>query len=55
MKEYDIILECNGKKIDEDNPLADVLQEHKIGEEISLKILRENKKINVKVKLVEKR
>jgi serine protease Do len=55
LKEYDIILECDGKKIDEDRPLADALQEHKIGEEVSLKILRETKKIDLKVKLVEKR
>jgi serine protease Do len=55
LKEYDIILECNGKKIDEENPLADALQEHKIGEEVSLTILRESKKINVKVKLEEKK
>jgi len=55
LKEYDIILECNGKKIDEDNPLADLLQKHKIGNEIVLKILREGKKINLKLKLGERK
>ncbi|UZE93331.1 MAG: trypsin-like peptidase domain-containing protein [Candidatus Nealsonbacteria bacterium] len=55
LKEYDIILECNGKKINEENPLADILQKHKIGEKVSLKILREEKKINVKVQLEEKK
>jgi serine protease Do len=55
LEEYDIILECNGKKIDEENPLADALQNHKIGEEISLKILREGKEINAKVRLIEKK
>ena len=54
LEEYDIILECNGQKINEENPLADALQKHKIGENISLKILREKKEINVKVKLEEK-
>ena len=55
LKEYDIILECNGKKIDEDSPLADLLQKHKIGNEIVLKVLREGKKINLKVKLAERK
>lgn len=55
LKEYDIILECDGKKITEETPLADVLQEHEIGEEISLKILREGKEINAKIKLEEKK
>ncbi|MCP6718286.1 MAG: trypsin-like peptidase domain-containing protein [Patescibacteria group bacterium] len=55
LKEYDIVLECNGKKINEDNPLADLLQENKIGTEITLKVLREDKKINLKIKLGEKK
>ena len=54
IQEYDIILEFNGKKITMDNTLADILQEHKIGEEISLKVLRERKKIALKVKLGER-
>jgi len=55
LKEYDIILEMAGEKISEENPLADVLQKHKIGEEISLKVLREGKEINLKLKLEEKK
>jgi len=55
LKEYDIILEMAGEKISEENPLTDVLQKHKIGEEISLKILREGKEINLKLKLEEKK
>ena len=54
-KEYDIILECNGEKITEKNPLANILQKYKIGEEISLKILREGKEITLKVELEEKK
>jgi len=54
LKEYDIVLEINGEKISEENPLADILQKYKIGEEISLKILREKKEINLKMKLEEK-
>ena len=53
-KEYDIILECNGKKINEENPLADLLQKHRIGDEVSLKILREGKKIDTIIKLKER-
>ena len=54
LKEYDIILELNDKKITEENPLADVLSQSKIGDEVSLKVLREGKEINLKVKLEEK-
>jgi len=55
LKEYDIILELNGEKISEENPLADILQRYKIGDEVSLKILREGKEMNVKIELEEKK
>jgi len=55
LKEYDIILECDGKKITEDSTLADILSTHKIGNELTLKVLREKKEINLKVKLEEKK
>jgi len=55
MKEFDIILEINGEKITEKNPLADILQKFQIGDEISLKILRGAKEINLKAKLEEKK
>ena len=55
LKEYDIILELNGEKISEKNPLANLLQKYKIDEEISLKILREKREIVLKVKLEEKK
>ena len=55
LKEYDIILECNGKKINEENPLADALQKHQIGDEVVLKVLREGKKIDIAIKLKEKK
>jgi len=55
LKEYDIILEINEEKISEKNPLANLLQKYKIGEEISLKILRGGKEINLKLKLEEKK
>ena len=55
LQEYDIILECDGKKLDEAHTLADVLQKHNIGDEILLKVLREGKEIKLKVKLEEKK
>jgi len=55
LKEYDIILECSNEKITEKNPLANLLQKFKIGDEVSLKVLREGKEIILKVKLEEKR
>ncbi len=55
LKEYDIILECNGKKINEETPLAELLQEQNIGAEITLKVLRERKKIDIKLKLSERK
>lgn len=55
IKEYDIILEINNEKITEENPLADILGKHKIGDEIEFKIMRENKIINLKTKLEEKK
>jgi serine protease Do len=54
LKEYDIILEINNEKITEENSLSDVMQKSKIGEEINLTVLRECKKIKIKLKLEEK-
>jgi serine protease Do len=53
-KEWDIITECNGEKITMKNPLANILQKCKIGEETTLNVLRDGKKIALKVTLEEK-
>lgn len=55
LKEYDIILEINGEKVTEEKPLGNILQNYKIGNELSLKVLREKKEISLKVKLEEKK
>lgn len=55
IKEYDIILEINGEKITVKNHLSDILQKLKIGDEISLKVLRKGKEITLKAKLEEKK
>ncbi|MCX6719882.1 MAG: trypsin-like peptidase domain-containing protein [Candidatus Staskawiczbacteria bacterium] len=54
VKEWDIILEADGQKITTKNPLANVLQKCKIGEQTTLRILRDKKEITLKVKLEEK-
>jgi serine protease Do len=60
IKEFDIIMECNGEKITLKNPLANILQKCKIGQESILKILRPTEEgekgeiITLKVKLEEK-
>ncbi|MBM3257648.1 MAG: trypsin-like serine protease [Candidatus Nealsonbacteria bacterium] len=55
LKEFDIILECQGEKITEENPLSCILQKCQINQEISLKVLRDKKETTVKVKLEEKK
>jgi serine protease Do len=54
VKEWDIILECDGQKITMKNPLANILQKCKIGEVTSLKVLRDKKEKLLKVRLEEK-
>ena len=55
LKEFDIILECQGEKITEENPLSCILQKCEINQEISLKILRNKKEMTIKAKLEEKK
>jgi len=55
LKEFDIILEAKNKKITLKNPLSSILQNCKIGEEITLKVLRNKKEIILKAKLKEKK
>ncbi|MCX6724087.1 MAG: trypsin-like peptidase domain-containing protein [Candidatus Staskawiczbacteria bacterium] len=54
VKEWDIILECNGEKITAKNPLANILQKCKIGEKTTLDVLRDGKKLSLSAKLEEK-
>jgi len=55
LQEYDIILEINGEKVTEKNPLAEILQKFEVGKEISLKILRKGQELNLKAGLEEKK
>lgn len=55
LKEGDIILEYNGKKITEKDTLQDFIQNSRIGSEIILKILRADKEKSLKATLKERR
>lgn len=53
LKENDIILELNGQKITQENPLAKMIQKFKPGDEITLKVLSKGKEKTIKVVLGE--
>lgn len=53
--ENDIILEVNGTKIDEKNPLNRTIAKFKSNDEITLKVLSKGKEREVKVKLEERK
>ena len=54
IKENDVIIEVNGKQLDEKAELADRIQEFKIGDEVEMDILRNGKeRVKTKVKLEE--
>jgi len=55
LKEYDIILEINKEKINQDNPLADIIAKYKIGDSITLKVLRCCQEIEIEASLKEKK
>ncbi len=54
MKEFDIILECNGEKVTAENSLANCLQKCKIDEETHFKVLRDGQELMLMAILVEK-
>ena len=54
IKEFDILVECNGEMITAKNPLAEILQKCKIGEETVFKVLRDGQHLVLKAVLVEK-
>ena len=54
LKEGDIILKFGGIKIDQENNLAKLLSKSKVGEKVSLKILRGGEEINIEMELMER-
>jgi len=55
LKEFDIILECEDEVVSEQNPVSHILEKHKVGDQVVLKVLRDKKEIKVKVKLQERK
>ncbi len=55
LKEYDIILEANNKKITPLSTLQDIIQEQQIGDTITMKVWREGKTKEIQIELEEKR
>ncbi|MDP3954618.1 MAG: trypsin-like peptidase domain-containing protein [bacterium] len=53
VKENDIILAVNGKKLDEKNEISDIVQTAKVGDELEMEVMRKNKTIKVTAKLEE--
>lgn len=55
LQDGDIILEIQGEKISIKNPLEDILQKFKVGDQIELKTLRKGKESSCKVVLAERK
>jgi len=55
LKEFDIILECNGEKITVENTVQDVISKKQIGDTIKCKVLRNKKQTEIRIKLDEKK
>jgi len=53
LEENDIILELNGQKINDQNPLAKAISQFKPGDEITLKVLHDGDEKEIRVKLEE--
>jgi len=55
VKENDIILKMDNRKLNEKNELADVVERHKVGDVIKLKVLRKDKEMDMEIKLTERK
>jgi S1-C subfamily serine protease len=55
LKEHDIILSLNAKRLDRDHPIVDFLEESNVGDEVELLILRDGKESSVKTILTERK
>ena len=55
LKEYDIILEINGKKITQDNSVNDIMSQLAIGDKMYMLVLRNGEEINLETILKEKK
>lgn len=55
LRSEDIILEMNGERIDQDRTLASLIQKYQVGDEVSLKVFRKDKELEIKAKLEERK
>lgn len=55
LKENDIILEINGKKIDQNNDLAKLTQSYNVGDTVTLKVLSGGQEKTIRVTLEERK
>jgi len=55
IKDRDIILECDGNRITTDKTIQDMLENHKVGDVIFLKVRRKQKEFQTKVVLAERK
>jgi S1-C subfamily serine protease len=53
VKEGDVILELNGTKINEENPLSKLILQHDPGETVNLKVLRDKEEMIISAVLDE--
>lgn len=54
IKENDIILKCNGDKIDGERTIQDCLEDKAVNETLTMTVLRDGKEFDVKVRLAER-
>lgn len=55
IKEKDIILECDGKKLTQDYTIQDILEEKNVNDVLKLKVLRGKKELELKISLTERK
>ncbi|MDD2702378.1 MAG: trypsin-like peptidase domain-containing protein [Sideroxydans sp.] len=55
IREGDIILECNDKKVEKDNPIQDILDGMKVGDALDVKILRKGKFLCSRIFMAERK
>lgn len=53
LKGGDIIIQVNGTKVDESHGLTSLLARHQVGDDVDLRVLRDGREQNIKVKLGE--
>lgn len=55
LKERDIILEFNAKRVDKDHPIQDALEELNVGDEVEMLVLRGKKQFKTNIVLAERK